>query len=41
MGVACKNQNRSFIGVEKDETIYKVALNRCDFGNKIVENGKN
>ena len=41
MGVACKNQNRSFIGVEKDETIYKVALDRCDFGNKIVENGKN
>ena len=29
MGVACKNQNRSFIGVEKDETIYKVALDRC------------
>ena len=29
MGVACKNQNRLFIGVEKDETIYKVALDRC------------
>ncbi len=37
MGVACKNQNRSFIGVEKDETIYKVALNRCGLENKIVE----
>jgi len=37
MGVACKNQNRSFIGVEKDETIYKVALDRCGLENKIVE----
>ena len=29
MGVACKNQNRLFIGIEKDETIYKVAVERC------------
>jgi len=29
MGVACLNQNRTFIGIEKDETIYKVALERC------------
>jgi len=29
MGVACLNKNRTFIGVEKDETIYKVALERC------------
>ncbi len=29
MGVACGNKNRLFIGVEKDETIYNVALERC------------
>jgi DNA modification methylase len=29
MGVACEKQNRLFIGVEKDETIYNVALERC------------
>jgi len=29
MGVACLNKNRSFIGIEKDETIYKVAIERC------------
>jgi site-specific DNA-methyltransferase (adenine-specific) len=29
MGVACINKNRSFIGIEKDETIYNVALDRC------------
>tara|TARA_R110002050_G_scaffold78805_3_gene168379 strand:- start:595 stop:1641 length:1047 start_codon:yes stop_codon:yes gene_type:complete len=29
MGVACLNKNRSFIGIEKDETIYKVAVERC------------
>ena len=29
MGVACINKNRNFIGIEKDETIYKVALDRC------------
>ena len=29
MGVACGNKNRTFIGVEKDETIYNVALKRC------------
>ena len=29
MGVACGNQNRLFIGIEKDETIYNVALERC------------
>jgi len=29
MGVACEKQNRLFIGVEKDETIYNVALKRC------------
>ena len=29
MGVACGNKNRSFIGIEKDETIYAVALERC------------
>lgn len=29
MGVACEKQNRLFIGVEKDENIYNVALERC------------
>jgi len=29
MGVACRNKNRSFIGIEKDEAIYAVALERC------------
>lgn len=31
MGVACEKQNRLFIGVEKDEKIYNVALERCGF----------
>ena len=29
MGVACINKNRSFIGIEKDEAIYKIAMERC------------
>jgi site-specific DNA-methyltransferase (adenine-specific) len=28
-GVACKNINRNFIGIEKDENYYNVALRRC------------
>ena len=28
-GVACKNTNRNFIGIEKDENYYNVALQRC------------
>ena len=27
-GIACKNLNREFIGIEKNEEIYKVALER-------------
>jgi len=27
-GVACKNLNRNFIGIEKDETYFKIAQNR-------------
>ena len=27
-GIACKNLNREFIGIEKDEEIYKIALER-------------
>jgi site-specific DNA-methyltransferase (adenine-specific) len=27
-GIACKNTNRRFIGVEKDEEIFKIAQNR-------------
>mgnify|MGYP003116102364 CR=1 FL=1 len=30
MGVACRNINRSFIGIEKDENIYQVAKKRCE-----------
>ena len=29
MGFACKNLKRSFIGIEKDEEIFKVAQKRC------------
>ncbi len=29
-GVACKNMNRNFIGIEKDAEIYEVAVNRID-----------
>jgi site-specific DNA-methyltransferase (adenine-specific) len=28
-GVACKNTNRNFIGIEKDENYYNVAVRRC------------
>jgi site-specific DNA-methyltransferase (adenine-specific) len=27
-GVACKNMNRNFIGIEMDAEIYEVAVNR-------------
>lgn len=27
-GVACKNLNRNFIGIEKDENYFKIALER-------------
>ena len=30
MGVACKNMNRNFIGIERDEKIYEVAVNRIE-----------
>ena len=29
-GVACKNMNRNFIGIEKDPDIYEVAINRIE-----------
>lgn len=29
-GVACKNMNRNFIGIEKDDKIYEVAINRIE-----------
>ena len=29
-GVACKNMNRNFIGIEKDEEIFEVAVNRIE-----------
>jgi site-specific DNA-methyltransferase (adenine-specific) len=28
-GVACKNTNRNFIGIEKDENYYNIAVRRC------------
>ena len=30
-GVACNNMNRNFIGIEKDEEIFKVAVDRCGY----------
>jgi site-specific DNA-methyltransferase (adenine-specific) len=30
MGVACKNMNRNFIGIEKDPEIYEGAVNRLE-----------
>ena len=30
MGIACKEMNRDFIGIEKDEKIYSVAVNRIE-----------
>ena len=29
-GIACKNMNRNFIGIEKDPEIYEVAINRLE-----------
>ena len=29
-GVACKNMNRNFIGIEKEPEIYEVAVNRIE-----------
>jgi site-specific DNA-methyltransferase (adenine-specific) len=29
-GVACKNLNRNFIGIEKDETYFKIAEERIN-----------
>lgn len=29
-GVACKNLNRNFIGIEKEEKYYKIACERCE-----------
>ena len=29
-GVACKNMNRNFIGIEMDDEIYEVAVNRIE-----------
>ena len=29
-GVACKNLNRKFIGIEKDETYFKIAQDRIN-----------
>ncbi len=29
-GVACKNMNRNFIGIEKDEEIFEGAVNRIE-----------
>jgi site-specific DNA-methyltransferase (adenine-specific) len=30
-GVACKNLNRDFIGIEKEEEFFNIAKNRCGF----------
>jgi len=31
MGVACKEMNREFIGIELDEEIYKTACERLEY----------
>jgi len=36
-GVACKNMNREFIGIEKDPGIYQAAVNRLDFNFSLNE----
>lgn len=35
-GVACKTLNRDFIGIEKDETYFKIAKNRIE--NTVIQN---
>jgi site-specific DNA-methyltransferase (adenine-specific) len=30
-GVACKNTNRNFIGIEKEPKYYDIACQRCGF----------
>jgi site-specific DNA-methyltransferase (adenine-specific) len=35
-GVACKNLNRNFIGIEKDETYFEIAKQRIE-GTEIKE----
>lgn len=37
-GVACKNTNRSFIGIEKDEKYFNIAQNRIN-GTEFKPNG--
>ena len=34
-GVACKNLNRKFIGIEKDDKYFEIAKNRIDAAAKI------
>ena len=38
-GVACKNTNRSFIGIEQDENYFKIAegrINKTDLFNESI-----
>lgn len=35
-GVACKNLNRDFIGIEKDSTYFKIAKNRIDNTKEVI-----
>jgi hypothetical protein len=35
-GVACNNMNRNFIGIEKDEEIFKVAVERCGYNVELL-----
>jgi len=37
MGVACKNMNRKFIGIEKDEDIYKLMCDRINNPDKLIK----
>ena len=35
-GVACKNLNRDFIGIEKDSTYFKIAKNRIGNTKEVI-----
>jgi DNA modification methylase len=37
MGVACKKLGRTFIGIEKNQEIFKVAVNRIDKQERVIE----
>jgi site-specific DNA-methyltransferase (adenine-specific) len=36
-GVACKNLNRKFIGIEKEKKYYDISVNRCKLLEKVLK----